>query len=283
METRQINRRLDERRVTITEVNSPQNYVLARDGYGNPLQITVTFHDAVATIPQVGELWYARRRDYDWILDRKAETGTEANPLATLSPGDKRLEATNNLYLSGAEIYFNGTPLEDIQVGSNVGQFWLSAAGMWPSTTGGAIAASLTEQPTNKQNVYTVDFADGATSSCEANVMMPDDWDEGTITASFTWTTTVGNSTSVVWSLQGRKYGQSDLLDQAWGTPQVIASGNTPIAKQLHISDPTPPVTLSGAGKLLLIRVQRTPAHASDSLAADAKLIGVSLSYTRVR
>jgi hypothetical protein len=112
MEDRQVARRLEERRVVITEVNVPKNYVLGKDAWGNPILVNFSFHDAVVTVPQVGELWYAQRRDLDWVLGRKAETGKEQTTLAILSPGDRRLEATNDLHLNaGGQVLVNGAPL----------------------------------------------------------------------------------------------------------------------------------------------------------------------------
>lgn len=109
MDDRQIARRLDERRITITEVNMSQSYILGKDAWDNPVRISFSFHDATVTIPQINELWYAKRRDNQWALDRKAETGSEQNPIDTLAPGDKRLEASHDLYLSAKnKVYING-------------------------------------------------------------------------------------------------------------------------------------------------------------------------------
>jgi len=151
MEQRQIERRLDERRVTISEVNMAQSYILTKDAWGNPIRVSFNFHDAVVTVPQVNELWYLKRRDNQWTLDRKAETGTEATSLTTLSAGDKRLEASNDLYLAaGNNVYLNGILLQNN-----------TTAVSWTNITGKPTAFP----PTAHKATHTTGGTDAFTSS----------------------------------------------------------------------------------------------------------------------
>jgi hypothetical protein len=164
------------------------------------------------------------------------------------------------------------------------GQLFLSAAGKVPATTNGAVQ-NKNVAVTNVQNFYTLDFDPTTQKFAHALVVMPSDWNAGTITASFYWTATGVSTNSVVWALEARAYADSDTIDQAYGTPQQIADAHTATALQNQNSGATPAITIGGtpaASQLVMFRVKRVPADASDTLAVDAMLIGVMISYTRV-
>jgi hypothetical protein len=155
---------------------------------------------------------------------------------------------------------------------------------MWPSLTAGSSTNTKTEQPTNDQNVYTLDFDQTTAENAEGNLGMPSDWDGGTVTAQFYWMATGTSTNSVVWKCEARSYGDAETLDQAWGTLQQVTDAHTATALQVLISAATPAITIGGtpaAGELVLFRVGRLPGDGSDNLAADAMLLGVMVNYTR--
>lgn len=153
---------------------------------------------------------------------------------------------------------------------------------MVPATTNGA-AQNKNVAATNVQNYYTLDFDTTTQEFAHAVVAMPSDWDGGTVTAEFYWTATGTSTNSVVWALQARSYGDSETIDQAYGTEQVIADAHTATALQMQKSSATPAITITGAaaGELVMFRVKRVPADGSDTLAVDAMLLGVMVNYTR--
>jgi hypothetical protein len=160
-------------------------------------------------------------------------------------------------------------------------EIWLSAAGMVPSLTSGATFTQL-EEPTNDVNqVYGV-FADAVVRYAEASVVLPSSYTGGTFTAKFYWTTANATSNAVRWGIQARAFTDADALDQAWGTAQFVTDANAGVAQQLRISDSTAAVTIGGspsAGKLVHFKVQRLGTDGADTLAADARLVGVLLSF----
>lgn len=107
-EVRDLKRDNSTTPVGIREVNMDQSYIKVEDPYGGMIQINMDFHDSVVTIPQTGETWLASRSGNAWTLTKRLETGDETVTIASLEPGDKRIEAPNNLYLSGKTIFFNG-------------------------------------------------------------------------------------------------------------------------------------------------------------------------------
>ena len=163
------------------------------------------------------------------------------------------------------------------------GQLFLSAAGMWPSTTNGCAANTQVELGTNDVDVYVLDFDATTQEYAQATLVMPSDWNAGTIMATFYWTHAATTTNfGVVWGCQGRSYANSDALDQALGTAQEIAdTGGT--TNDLYISSATSAITITGAAasELVQFRVYREATDGSDTMAIDARLLGVMISFTR--
>lgn len=160
---------------------------------------------------------------------------------------------------------------------------YVPAAAMWPSITTGAQTPTQTEAATNKVNYITIDFDQTTQEFAEFTIAMPSDWDAGTITAQFWWTATGTSTNSVVWALEGRSLGDSETIDQSQTGAQQVADAHTATASQAQLTAATPAITLTGANAsdLCFFRVKRVPADGSDTLAADAQLIGVVINYTR--
>lgn len=161
---------------------------------------------------------------------------------------------------------------------------WLGAAGGWGSITGGAATGGQIEMATNLQNVRYISFPDGAYYQAEWAGVMPDDYNGGTLTARFYWihpstTTNFG----VRWGIQGNSYADDEAIDIGWYTQiQVSDIGGT--TYKLYRTDETTAITLAGtpaAGEFVQWRVKRWYAHADDTMAVAAYLLGVKLTYTR--
>jgi hypothetical protein len=165
---------------------------------------------------------------------------------------------------------------------SSTGEIFLSAAGMWPSTTAGCAANAKVEFGTNDVDMYTLDFDADADEYAQVSVWMPDDYDAGTVTAKFAWTA-ASSTGDVIWGLQGRAYANDDAIDAAWGTAQTVT--DTLLATgDIHYTSATSAITLAGtpaAGELVQFRVYRDADAGGDTLAADGQLLGVKLTYSK--
>jgi len=163
------------------------------------------------------------------------------------------------------------------------GQIFLSAVGMWPSTTNGCSTNTQVELGTNDVDIYVLDFDAASEEYAQATLAMPSDWDASTVTAVFYWTHAATTTNfGVVWGCQGRSYANSDALDQAFGTAQEIAdTGGT--TNDLFISSATSAITIAGAtaSELVQFRVYRDPTDGSDTMAIDARLIGAMITFGR--
>jgi hypothetical protein len=163
-------------------------------------------------------------------------------------------------------------------------QMYLSAAGAVPKTTGGCAAAATTELSTNKLNFKTLDFDAATEEHADFAFALPSDYNGGTMTAQVHWTHAATTCDfDVVWGLEGRCFANDEALDQAVGTAVTVTdTGGT--TTDLYVSAATAAITWGGtpaAGELVIITVFRKAADAADTMAVDAKLIGVQLNYTR--
>jgi type II secretory pathway pseudopilin PulG len=140
------------------------------------------------------------------------------------------------------------------------------------------------EMATNKQSVYYLAFDAVTTEYSQVSFVMPSDYDAGTITATFYWTHPATTTNfGVTWQCQGYSYGNDDALDAVWGTAQSVSdTGGT--TSDVYISSATSAITLGGtpaASEYVIIRINRLPTDGSDTMAVDAYLLGVTLTYTR--
>jgi hypothetical protein len=159
----------------------------------------------------------------------------------------------------------------------------LTSAGGWPSTTNGCAAAQQIEYGTNDVDVFVLDFDPDTDEFAQWSVVMPSDYDGGTVTAVFYWLANSASTNSVVWALQGRSYADSDAIDQAWGTAQTVTDANN-AQNDVNISSATAAITLNGgpaASELVQFRAYRDADNGSDNLAADARLVSIRVTFTR--
>ena len=184
---------------------------------------------------------------------------------------------------SGHYLKTNGTGSDPAWAAVSAGgstNVWIPASAWIPRTTTGAGIDSR-EQSTNKINTDELLFDAGTDEFAQAMIVMPSNWNAGTVTAKFHWTASTGSG-DVVWGLQGRAYANDDALDQAMGTAQT-ATDTLTATNDVDISPATSAITLGGtaaSGNPVIFQVYRDADAGGDTLAADARLLGVEISYT---
>lgn len=155
----------------------------------------------------------------------------------------------------------------------------IMAPAMKPRTTAGAAAGSA-ETATNKVMVETLDFDQATDEFAQFSVPMPKSWNEGTVTAKFIWTATATGD--AVWGIQAVAISDDDVLDAAFGAAQTVTDSVTAANDLMH-SAFTAALTIAGTPAerdLVVFQVYRDADNAADTLAADAKLLGVVLQLT---
>lgn len=126
----------------------------------------------------------------------------------------------------------------------------------------------------------TMDFADSADLSAQVHLKLPSDW-SSTVDAKFVWFTSA-TSGDVVWQLSTICRADAEVAEAAFNTASTVTDTAKGTTLQLNdASITTVTVTGCAAGELLLLKVQRDAGHASDSLTATARLVGLELTYRR--
>lgn len=156
---------------------------------------------------------------------------------------------------------------------------FVAAAEMIPRTTNGCGVNSL-ESTTNRINYDVLEF-DAATAEFAQFIrVLPNNWNAGTVTFKPLWTAASGSG-AVVWQLAARCYADDDALDQAMGTAQ--SSTDTLLAaNDMHIGPTSSAITVAGipaAGRPIIFQISRLATDAADTLAVDARLLGVHITY----
>ena len=157
---------------------------------------------------------------------------------------------------------------------------WVPAVAMVARTTSGA-ASGTAESTTNKVMISTLDFDASTDEFAQFAIRMPKNWDEGTVTAEFVWSA-ASSSGDVIWGLQGVALANDDAIDTAFGTAQT-ATDTLTATGDICISPTTSAITIAGtpgAEEYVVFQVYRDADAGGDTLAADARLHGITINYT---
>jgi hypothetical protein len=167
-------------------------------------------------------------------------------------------------------------------------RLWFPAAGCNNATAGSIwdLPTSAPAVPTCKTGTNTqmgvLDFADATSLTAQVTYMLPATW-TGTIDARVYWLTTA-TAGDVVWQIAIACNSDNESDDPAFTDDAFTADtakGTTNLANITAVNT----VTTTGtcvADDLAHIRIKRDAGHASDTLAATARLIGVELVIREV-
>jgi uncharacterized protein YaiE (UPF0345 family) len=220
-----------------------------------------------------------------WTIDNNAVTFAKTQDIATArilgrttaGPGDiEELTAGAALSLTGGAL--NLAAVADVRGLQTIG---VPAGAITPRTTAGAGASTL-ETATNRVIYRSVDFDATTQEFAQFVVPMPKGWNEGTVTYQVLWThpaTTV--NFGVVFGMSAVGFGDTDAGDAAFGTVVTVTdTGGTTNA--VYHSPVSGALTVAGAAEndLVIFQLQRTPADGGDTLAVDARVIGVKIHFT---
>jgi hypothetical protein len=144
-------------------------------------------------------------------------------------------------------------------------------------TSNPAVAACITGTNTQKG---VMDFADSANLSMQRTYRLPSDW-TSTVDLTFLWLTTATTG-DVVWQAATICAADAETDDPAFNTASTVTDTAKGTTNQLNTASITTlTVTGCAAGELLHLKIFRDSAHASDTLAATARLVSVELTIRR--
>lgn len=154
---------------------------------------------------------------------------------------------------------------------------WFDAAEFVPRVTNGP-SVNSSETSTNDFNYDTLDFDSATSEGATKTWVMPNNWNLGTITAVVVFTNDSGSGT-VTWKVSAACPVDGEAIDTALGTAQsVTKTVGDPL--DWNITTATPAITVGGTPSTsapIKILIERDVA---DTLAVDARLIGVILFWT---
>ena len=182
----------------------------------------------------------------------------------------------------GTNLSLSGNTLNATGSGGGGGStnIFIGAGEFIPRTTNGCGINSC-ETSTNRVNYDVLEFDPAAIEYAQALRVVPNNWNAGTITFKPIWTAASGSG-DVVWSLSARAYANDDAIDQATGTNQTSTDTLT-AAADICIGPASSAITMAGTaanGNPVIFEVARQATSGSDTLAVDAQLIGIEITYT---
>jgi hypothetical protein len=157
---------------------------------------------------------------------------------------------------------------------------WIPAAAMTARTTNGA-ASGVTELTTNDIMLRSLDFDTTTEEGVGFMVAMPKSWNESTVTFKAFWTAASGSG-GVAWGLAGYALSDDDAMDTAVSGQQIVTD-TLITANDMHITSESSAITIGGTpaeGDVVYFEITREVGDAADTIAADAKLLGIHLYIT---
>lgn len=156
------------------------------------------------------------------------------------------------------------------------------ATAMYARDTSGAADGS-SETSTNKVMLKTFDFDTSSDEFVQFALQMPKNWNESTLIWQAVWTHgATATNFGVVFFMQAVALANSDAADTAFGTAvSVTDTGGT--TDDIFISPESSALTVAGspgAEEWVVFQIYRDVSDASDTMAVDAKLLGVKIHYT---
>jgi hypothetical protein len=206
-------------------------------------------------------------------------TDAGANSLVYFNNATKRLVPIT----LGAGVSVSGNAIYAAPIATGAWTTGWIPASLWiPCTTNGCGVDSR-ELSTNRTNWDELAFDPGVNEFAQAFIMLPSNYNNGTITARFYWTSSTGTG-NVIFAIQGRAFADDDSLDTAFGTAQSVTDTLLAV-NDMHITSATSAVTISGtpaASRPILFQIYRDATAAGDTLSSDARFLGLEISYTAV-
>ena len=163
---------------------------------------------------------------------------------------------------------------------------FVPAAAMVPSATGGATPGAVSFTNVKRD---TMAFSNTAEQGAEFSVVMPEDWDKGTVRAKLMWTaydaTRAEQGEMVAWKIGAVSTPDEGAITNA-PTNFASVTDNLSQVNELHRTGATGQITADGTrgdGNLVHLVVKRDVAsETSNPMDTEALLLGVWIQYARV-
>ena len=160
---------------------------------------------------------------------------------------------------------------------------WVPASAMQPTTSNGCSALTTVETTSGRPDMVVLDFDDGADEHAQFSVAFPKSWNLGTVTFKAYWTTTATDTDGCTWGLQGVAMNDNETIDVVYGTAVVVDDAAQGAAEELYVTAESGAITIAGTPAdedLCFFRVFRDVSDSNDTMAEDARLLGIKIFFT---
>ena len=184
-----------------------------------------------------------------------------------------------DVFTDGTDTY--ETYSEMAKVGEQ--ELFVPASAMAPTTTGGCGALKQVEVSSGKPEMVGLPFDKGTDESAQFIIALPKSWNNSTITFQPIWTADDATTNSVVWAMDAVSMADNDTLAGTYGTAQSVTDANGGASYAVRVGAESNAITIAGSpasGELQAFRIYRDADNVSDTLAADAILLGLKLRIT---
>jgi len=160
---------------------------------------------------------------------------------------------------------------------------WVPAVAMYPTTSNGCADLEQVELTAGRPELKCLDFDKDSDENAQFAVAFPKSWNEGTVTFQAYFTANSTNTGNAVFKLQGVAASDDDTIDVAYGTGVAVTKAHSGTANDLDVSAESSAITIAGspaAGDEVFFQIFRDANDGSDTLTADARLLGIKLFFT---
>ena len=160
---------------------------------------------------------------------------------------------------------------------------WVPASAMQPTTSNPCSDLTTVETTSGRPDMVVLDFDDGADEHAQFSVAFPKSWNLGTVTFKAYWTTTATDTDGCTWGLQGVAMNDNETIDVVYGTAVVVDDAAQGAAEELYVTAESGAITIAGTPAdedLCFFRVFRDVSDSNDTMAEDARLVGIKLFFT---
>ena len=160
---------------------------------------------------------------------------------------------------------------------------WVPAAAMRPRSSNGCAPLAAVATGAGQPDIVSLDFDAAVGEAAQFTITMPKSWNKGTLTWRYVWShAAAATDFGVVFYLKAVAVGDNEPIGVAFGTSANVADAGG-VTNNKYISAESGPLTAAGTLAdidTVFFEITRDVAHASDTLAVDARLMGGLIHYT---
>ncbi len=189
-------------------------------------------------------------------------------------------KAITNIKLADKTI--TNDKLADSQIGKH--SIYMPAGAILPTKTNGA-KSKTTHLAGDIKSISTLDFSGSLVNGAQFSIAMPKSWDEGALQFQIYWLCNHATITNgATFKIAACSIEEMDSFTKSFGAETSLTMDATDRANDLIISDISGDLIVKDAAvnNLAFFEISRDVSDAGDTIAADAKLIGINLTYTTI-